>query len=396
MTVPMRLGIDASNLRGGGGVTHIVSLLNSSVPMRYGFEEVFVWGGTRILDSITEKSWLSKRHEPSLDLSMPFRATWQKRALGNRLLSAGCHVLFAPGGTVSCRFRPQVTMSRNLLPFEKEEIRRFGASSFALKLWILHFAQLRSFRKADGLIFLTKYAEKVVSRHLGKRRGKTVCIPHGVESDFFQSPRKQRSIDEFSREKPIRILYVSNIFFYKHQWHVAQAVAKLRSGGVPVALDFVGAAHEPALKRLNKTLKLLDPQAEFMRYRGAVSHEKLHEFYKNAHINLFASSCENMPNILLEAMASGRPVVSSNKGPMPELLKCGGLYFDPESLEEIYSALKKMIDSPELREEKAQAALKLAKHFSWRRCAARTFEFLAEVAREHQVRNRQQVSLQER
>ena len=59
-------------------------------------------------------------------------------------------------------------------------------------------------------------------------------------------------------------------------------------------------------------------------------HDDLHQKYLDADLGLFASSCENMPNILLETMGAGLPIACSNRQPMPEILKNGGEYFDPE------------------------------------------------------------------
>ena len=47
-------------------------------------------------------------------------------------------------------------------------------------------------------------------------------------------------------------------------------------------------------------------------------------------MGIFASSCESSSCVLIENMASGLPIACSNRGPMPEVLKDGGVYFDPE------------------------------------------------------------------
>ena len=80
-------------------------------------------------------------------------------------------------------------------------------------------------------------------------------------------------------------------------------------------------------------------------------------------------------------MAAGLPIACSNRGPMPEILKDGGVYFDPEVPMDISRALKKMIISTKLRKEKANVSYKIAKNFSWERCASDTFEFLSEFAK---------------
>jgi glycosyltransferase involved in cell wall biosynthesis len=124
----------------------------------------------------------------------------------------------------------------------------------------------------------------------------------------------------------------------------------------------------------------LDPRREWIQYSGEIPFKRLHEIYQEAELFVFGSSCENMPNILLEAMAAGLPIASSNRGPMPEMLGEAGLYFDPEDPASIASSIWDLIESPELRTKLAKAAFERAKGYSWRRCADETFELLAQVA----------------
>ena len=84
----------------------------------------------------------------------------------------------------------------------------------------------------------------------------------------------------------------------------------------------------------------LDPDGDFITYKGTVPHEQLNAHYAAANLCVFASSCENMPNILLEGMASGLPIACSNRGPMSEILGDAGLYFDPEVVDSIAEAIR--------------------------------------------------------
>ena len=82
------------------------------------------------------------------------------------------------------------------------------------------------------------------------------------------------------------------------------------------------------------------PSGEFIKDEGPVPFSKLHVHYNDHDIFVFPSSCENMPNILIEAMASGLPIVCSDRGPMPEVLGDGGSYFNPDSIDSIVNALE--------------------------------------------------------
>lgn len=375
----MIVGIDATNLRSGGGVTHLAELLSAAQPASVEIERVVIWGGIPTLTALDERPWLVKCNPSALDKGLFQRTLWQRYSLSQAARDAGCDVLFVPGGSYAGNFHPVVTMSQNLLPFEMRELRRYGWSLRTLKMLLLRVTQSRSFRKTNGVIFLTKYARDVVLNVTGKLRGHTCIIPHGLNPRFNRPPKAQRGIDEYDDAQPYRVLYVSIIDQYKHQWHVVEAVAALRKLGLPIVLDLVGPAYPPALKRLNETIARVDADRHWVHYHGAIPFNELHHRYAQADLGLFASSCENMPNILLETMASGLPIACSNLGPMPEVLGDAGVYFDPEQPEEIACALRELIESPQLRADLAQASYQRAQQFSWQRCADETFRFLVAV-----------------
>ena len=382
----MILGIDASNIRSGGGVTHLVELLRAATPHNHGFERVIVWGGSATVAKLEDRDWLLKVNAPFLDRGLPYRIFWQRFMLKNLAQQARCDVLFVPGGSDASGFKPMVTMSQNLLPFEWREMRRYGWSLYTLKFLLLRWTQSHSFSNAEGVIFLTKYAHDAVLNVTGSLRGKSAIISHGINSRFALPPRQQRLQSEFQHTAPCRVLYVSIVLPYKHQWHVVEAVSQLRSTGVSIALKLVG---PPAagIKRLRETLNRIDPKGEFITFCGAVPYEELDVHYASADIGVFASSCENMPNILLEGMAAGLPMACSHMGPMPEVLGDAGTYFDPENSNSIAQALHLLIGSPEIRAEKAQAGFELAQQYSWNRCASETFAFLAQISDMHITEN---------
>lgn len=374
------IGIDATNLRQGGGRTHLIELLRVENPEKQGISRVVVWGSKATLKLLDDRPWLEKVSPPAQEAGLIRRTLWQRFEFSKAAREVGCDILFVPGGSYAGDFHPVVTMSQNMLPFEMEELRRYGLSSMTLKLILLRFTQSRSFRYSDGVIFLTEYARNGMKIVAGKLRGQSAIIPHGMQSRFLMPPRTQRAIGSCSDANPFRLLYVSIIDQYKHQWHVVEAVAKVRElTGWPLVLDLVGPAYPPALKRLNKNIAAYDTNGLWVQYYGAMSYDDLHDIYAKADLGIFASSCENMPIILLETMAAGLPVASSNRGPMPEVLDDAGVYFDPEQPESIAVSLKKLIRSPQLRSILAQAAYKKAQSYSWDRCARDTFGFLVDV-----------------
>ena len=155
--------------------------------------------------------------------------------------------------------------------------------------------------------------------------------------------------------------------------------------GLAVELVLIGPSWPDAEKKLRDALARFRGTNGSIKYLGAVKHGELHRHYQEADIFVYASSCENLPNILLEAMASGKPIACSSRGPMPEVLKDGGVYFDPERASEIAWAVRQLIESPSLRQAKAALGLQYAKKYSWERCAHESFAYLAEVATRHRA-----------
>ena len=222
-------------------------------------------------------------------------------------------------------------------------------------------------RFADGVIFLTEYAAKVIQRTTGKLR-RTTVIPHGVGKAF--SERNVEAPWPADQGKPIRCVYVSNASMYKHQWVVVEAIGHLRSRGYNIELTLAGGGSGRAMRRLEREIARSDAQRTFVRCLGFVRHDDLPALLADANLFVFASSCENMPNTLVEAMAVGLPIACSDRGPMPEVLRDGGVYFDPENASSIAKAVETLIGDSDLRTSKAARAKHLATQYSWARCAA--------------------------
>ena len=378
--MPLHLGIDASNIRGGGGLTHLSQLLAHANPDESGISKITVWACRRVHASLPTRPWLEIKSGAWLEGSFVRRLAYQQFRLVDEARRDGCQLLFSPGGTVPLRCDlPVVTMSQNMLPFEPAEAARFGKlSRMRAKLWLLRHVQAASFRRADGILFLTQYAHDAIGAVVDLAHSRTAIVPHGIERRFFCAPRDP--LPDVGPQRPFRLLYVSITMPYKHQQTVARAVAGLRRNGVSVEIRFVGASWGRYGRAFARLCHALDPQRDFLLWDGEVSFDDLHAYYQQADGFLFASSCENLPNIMLEAMAAGLPIMSSERGPMPEVLGAAGIYFDPVSEESVAAAIKAMMSSADLRHSLANASFERAAHFSWENCASRTLAFLADAA----------------
>jgi glycosyltransferase involved in cell wall biosynthesis len=233
-----------------------------------------------------------------------------------------------------------------------------------------------AFKRAAGVIFLTRYAGKVIQHSCGLLPA-VAYIPHGVD-DVFKQTQALRSWPTMG-VRPIRCIYVSNAEMYKHQWVVVEAISLLRKRGYDLTLTLVGGGTGPAQRLLERAIEDSDNYGKFVEQMAVLPHADLPALLADADLFVFASSCENMPVTLVEAMAVGLPIACSNRGPMQEVLADGGLYFDPEDAGSIGAALEQIIQSPELRIAIAQKAKVLSQQYNWKRCADETFTFITDT-----------------
>lgn len=371
------VGIDASRNRSGGAVVHLRGILEDLDPEMHGLREVHVWSYRKLLDALPDQPWLKKHNPPELEKSLIHQVWWQYRSLPVEAENHGCDILLNTDAGTVCRFRPAITMSRDMLPYEKREMRRYGLSKARLRSMALRYIQTGSLRRAEGAIFLTRHAADRIQEVTGPLSGARV-IPHGVSDRF----RQITSGGRWSREvaAPIRCLYVSNAEMYKHQWVVIKAVGMLRERGHNVRLLLVGGGRGRPQQLIDEELARTDPQREFVEIEGFARHDDIPALLAQADVFIFASSCENMPNTLVEAMASGLPIACSDRGPMPEVLQDGGAYFDPEDARAVAAAVERIIVDREYRIGIAERAKELSGQYSWRRCASSTFAFLRDCA----------------
>jgi glycosyltransferase involved in cell wall biosynthesis len=371
------VGIDASRNRSGGAKAHLLGVLTDSDPLAHGISTVHVWSYRALLDGVPDQPWLVKHNPPELEQSLLRQVWWQFHTLPIEAKRVGCSILLNSDAGSVCRFRPAVTMSQDMLSYEPGEIQRFGVSKARARLILLRILQSQSLRFADGAIFLTDYAANVIQQTTGILR-RIAVIPHGVGRAFVE--RASRADWPVEPARTIRCLYVSNAAMYKHQWVVVQAVAALRNRGFNLELVLAGGGAGRAAQILEKEITRTDPSGRFVKRLGFVPHDELPSLLADADLFVFASSCENMPNTLIEAMAIGLPIACSNRGPMPEVLRDGGVYFDPENSEDIARAIEVLIHDASLRVSVAQRAKELSRQYSWARCGAETWSFLKAVS----------------
>lgn len=381
MSMKLCLGVDAANIRLGGGRTYLIELLAHLDSNTTAFTKIIIWGSQETLDCMPDHPLVSKVHCPNLEGSLLTRTLWQIFKLPALARKANCNMLFVPGGVFMCSFKPIVTVSLNLLPFSPKEIAKYGLSWQTVKFWLLRWLQGRSFKNSSGLIFLADYPRSVVNAKVSPLPLSQVVIPLGVSKVFERDAREQHTISEYSESNPYKIVYVSSLHPYKNHKILISAVAKVRESTLwPIRLDLVGPGSQEQMAELKLFAQSFKDVKTWLHWSGNLPYEQLSDLYAHADLGVFSSSCENMPNILTEMMASGLPIVSSSTRPMPDILKEGGIYYDPMSESETAAAITKAISNPKLRKKMAQIGKELSAQYTWGDASLKTIQFLEKLA----------------
>ncbi len=376
----LNIGIDASRNRSGGAKAHIIGILNDFDEkfLVDEIEKVHVWSYQELLDFLPDKPWLVKHSPKELKKSIIHQLWWQYKSLPREAKSNNIDILLNTDAGTVCPYLPSITMSRDMLSYEKGEMDRYKFGLAKIRLWLLRYMQNRSLRKASAAIFLTQYAADMIQEYSGKIR-KYKVIPHGVSDNFRINNKIQ--LKENLREDNINCVYISNVDFYKHQWNVALAIEELNKRGYNVNCKFVGGGTGEAQQKFEQTVGKIKDAKKIIKQIEFVAHKDVPNFLQQADIFIFASSCENMPNTLVEGMCTGLPIACSKRGPMPEVLKDGGVYFDPENIDSIVNALEVVINDSELRKKISTISVNLSEQYNWKRCSRETFEYLCETIR---------------
>ena len=375
------LAIDATNLSIGGGVTHIVELLNNAIPSECNIDTVIIWGLKNTLKKINNREWLIKRSPIWINEGMIKRYLWKTFVFPKLLKKYKVDLLYVPGGSYLGRFKPTVVMCRNMLPFNWKELSRYGISSKVFKFIVLRYIQLISFKRNNGIIFLNDFAKINILKYSGNLNGTVTIIHHGLSKRFIKTPRKSLPIDAYSKSKPFKLIYVSDLEPYKHHWNVVYAVSLLREQtGWPIELNLVGRPrHKHSSKLLKKAIKKYDPFCCWINLFENIAYENLHDLYEDIDLGVFASTCENFPNIILEYIGCSLPFICSNREPMPTITKNLTYYFDPEDPQDISKKLIKIIHDYKFRETLSLNFSKLVTKYSWNECSRKTFSFIYET-----------------
>ena len=187
-----------------------------------------------------------------------------------------------------------------------------------------------------------RYKQSWIKR--GFDPAKLKILPRGLDTELFHPGRRDSAFfEKFGASNgELRLLYVGRISREKDLDLLADAYRRLRKEGLPVRLFVVG--HGPYSEALAKSL----PDAFFTGYlRGT----ELATAYASADIFVFPSTTDTFGNVILEAQASGLPVVVSDSGGPKELVahKANGLITRSHNVEDFTDAIRALVTDQTLR-----------------------------------------------
>jgi glycosyltransferase involved in cell wall biosynthesis len=144
---------------------------------------------------------------------------------------------------------------------------------------------------------------------------------------------------------------------------VLRAFARIQASHADATLTVVGSGSQSApLRALAESLGLRD-----VTFVGAVPPDQIHRYYAEADIYLQAPHIDNMPLSVLEAFASGLPVVSTSVGGVPAILTDGvhGLLAPPDDHEAIAGHVLTLLGSPAYARQLAASAYATCAGYAW-------------------------------
>jgi glycosyltransferase involved in cell wall biosynthesis len=183
----------------------------------------------------------------------------------------------------------------------------------------------------------------------GVSPGRTFFLPNVVDTDKF-FPRAQTARD---RVAPVRLLAVGRLTPQKRFDRFIELVAQVRcKSGLPVTGVIVGSGRQdcdlkPVLEEQAARLGLFPGHLEFIN----VASSAMESVYHNADIMILTSDHEGTPNVILEAMASGLPVVATNVGGVPEIVQpgCTGYLVGSDELDRMVDYTLQLVGDREHR-----------------------------------------------
>jgi glycosyltransferase involved in cell wall biosynthesis len=219
--------------------------------------------------------------------------------------------------------------------------------------------------RSDLIIAVSAFTAGQVEQLLHVEPSRIRVIHHGVR------PVPQSHV---SRAKEPMILSVGAIQRRKNIARLVEAFEQLAPGWKLVLAGSFGFDSEAARERIERS-----PRKQDIQVLGYVTDSELEDLYRRASILAFPSLDEGFGMPVLDAMARGVPVLTSNVSAMPAVAGDAALLVDPMSVDAIAEGLNQLATSDELRSTLIRAGLTRSREFTWEKSVDATWKVYEEL-----------------
>ena len=232
-------------------------------------------------------------------------------------------------------------------------------------LWL---RAVRGTKKADHVVAVSSATAQETTQILGISPTKITVTPNGVDPAFHPIAPKQialiRQQQKISPET-LCLLNVGSNHPRKNVLTILKAVEKLKQQGLPICFWKVSADFTDEQKVFIRTHDLESCTV----YLGKPERSQLVKLYSAADILVAPSLQEGFGLTILEAMAAGTPVVTSNVSAMPEVAGDAAVLVDPNDSEAIATAIQRIHEDSDYKKCLVQKGLARAQQFTWQSSA---------------------------
>jgi glycosyltransferase involved in cell wall biosynthesis len=284
----------------------------------------------------------------------------------------GAEVVFSPANYGPILGPPAVILLRNA--FEVTELDPRLAKR--LYWWAVKRLTWACFKTCRRAMVVSAHAGQTFLRVFGLPDDARLSVVHHGIGPIFHPPETDAA------RIPGRLLAVSDVYVQKNFETLLRAMARLVPGHPELRLDIAGRELDPdyaaSLRGLAAGLGLAGRVA----FLGGQSPERVAELYRQASVFVFPSLVETFGNPLVEAMASGIPVVCSDAAAMPEVTGGAALLARPRDDAHLAEQIGRLLNDAGLRRDLAARGLARAACFSWERTAEQVAAVLGEAAKD--------------
>jgi len=239
----------------------------------------------------------------------------------------------------------------------------------------------RSVSTSEYIIAISENTKSDILKHFRVPDNKVKVIYCGV-NELFKKTNDTLKVDSIRKKYGITKDYILNVSLIsprKNLIALMQAFKNARQSGRIDAQLVIAGGKGWLYEKIIAYAKSSGFENDII-FTGYVTDDELLHLYNGARLFAFPSVYEGFGLPLLEAMACGCPVISSNTSSMPEVCGEAALYFNPKNLAEISEAIDRVINDVGLSNSLINKGLEQVKKFSWGKAAAQTLSLYEKSA----------------